>query len=86
MIDAVYKAQISEHEVRGKGGRAYVELGCNISGYRADRRCLGPKRRGRRGNSDRVDSLRGVFDPISRGLGHGSKTTRLVSGRLRRDM
>lgn len=69
-----------------KGGGAYVELGYNISGYRADCRCFGPKRRGRRGNSDRLDSVRRVLDPISRGLGHGSKTARLVTRRLRRDL
>lgn len=25
-----------------KGGGAYVELGCHISGYRVDRRCIRP--------------------------------------------
>ena len=63
-----------------KGGPSNVELGCNIFSNRAHRRCIGPQRCGRRGNSDRMDSVRRVFNTISRGLGHGSKTARLVTG------
>lgn len=66
-----------------KGGDVDVELGRNISCDCADRRPVGAERCCRSGNSDRLDIVCRVLDPLPRGLGHGSKTACLASRRNR---